>query len=96
MENSQAFLDILQNFNRNRSSSPDSICSYTESSDDSEFFATMTKYHSDRPDDMALASDGITYSTTAEDRGVQKLPSPSVTVDMPTTLTILTSYIYLL
>ena len=96
MENSQAFLDILQDLNRNRSSSADSICSYTESSDDSEFFAPITRYHSDPPDDMALASDNITRSSTADDRGVQKLPSPSVTVDMPTTLTILTCYTYLL
>ena len=95
LESSQTFLDILQNFNINRSSSVDSLCSYSEYSDDNDFFAT-TKSRSDLSNDMVLASNDINHSSTAEHTEGQKSSNPAVAVDMPTTLTILTCYTCLL
>lgn len=95
LESSQTFLDILQNFNVNRSSSVDSLCSYSEYSDDDDFFATA-KSRSDLSNDMVLASSDINHSSNAENTEGQKSPNPAVAVDMPTTLTILTCYTCLL
>ena len=94
LESSQTFLDILQSFNMDRSSSADSLCSYSEYSDDDNF--AVTKGRLDSSNDVVLESGDINHSSTAEDTAVQRSPSPSVAVDMPTTLTILTCYTCLL
>lgn len=106
LESSQTFLDILQYFNLNQPSSADSECSYSEYWEDGDFFATtMANSHSNTPnatilalsDNTHLSLSDTTHLSTAERSNAQEKSScPSVAVDMPTTLTILTCYTCLL
>ncbi|KAI9848702.1 MAG: hypothetical protein M1837_006789 [Sclerophora amabilis] len=101
LESSQTFLEILQYFSPNpSSSSADSECSYSEYWDENEF-VSITNDHSFAPHALALATgDGDVNHACTQNTNAQQTSSasssssstPSVVVDMPTTLTILTCY----
>ena len=95
LESSQTFLDILQHFHPDPPSSAESECSYSEYWDENEF-AVITNDQSYPPNTMVPAPGNATHPSADNNEAQRTLLNPSVTVDMPTTLTMLTCYTCLL
>ncbi|KAF7169925.1 hypothetical protein CNMCM5623_002476 [Aspergillus felis] len=99
LESSQTFLDILQGLKPRLSptSSADSECSYSDYWDDAEFVA-IAEEPTYNPTPMILNPEELTEVEKATSSRPPANPSAplSTTIDMPTTLTILTCYTWLL
>ncbi|CAG8960284.1 hypothetical protein HYFRA_00012804 [Hymenoscyphus fraxineus] len=95
LESSQHFLEIVQflndyssSGNMNPNSSAESECSYSEVWDENDFLTGLSTVYNESTVDATIG--GSTISSTKNSR------HPTPIVDMPTTLTILTCYMWLL
>lgn len=103
LDNSQTFLAILQDFkgsvvphgSGSSKSSPDSVCSYSEYWEEHDSFLSFANDHSDLPDVMDLTSGDTSQPSTENANSEERIGLPD-TIDMPTTLMILTCYTWLL